>query len=155
MNLTAIDDIMAEGLAEPVLTDLSVAELWARREELRYQAHELSARRGSVEAEMLRRIQASRPDWTEESSGSASVVGDGIEVKGTWSREYEYDAALLVEAQKHLTEEEHGNLVSWMPKVSGTAFNALIKRGGELGDLLARARKMKRASVSFEAKERK
>lgn len=54
-----------------------------------------------------------------------------------------------------LTVAEYGRLVSWIPKVDGRYFLSLARRGGVLGEALARCRSLKsaRPDIKFEARQ--
>lgn len=53
-----------------------------------------------------------------------------------------------------LTEEEYGELVTWIPKVDGRAFNSLIRRGGLVERVLLACRSLKSARPTFVVKAR-
>jgi hypothetical protein len=138
------------------LASATLEELWDAREEARIRRNEWSATAGAIDQELERRIREARPDWDPESGGTAALVGDRIEIIARYDREYAYDEAQLLglQAEKLVTLEEFGKLVKYEARVNGTVFNALLKRGGRVAELLTQARILRRATPKFEARER-
>lgn len=159
MNIVQQDVPVAvnnEGLppARPIFTELSLDALWELRGEADYQLRDLRDYKGSIDQELTRRFGAAHPDFNEDTGGTVAVAGESVVLKMGYSRSYAYNQEPLLLLQGELTDDEYGKLVAWEPKVSGTVFNSLLRRGGKVAELLQRARFLKSASPSFEAKER-
>lgn len=159
LDLVTITPEGAEALASVDLSDLPL-DVWPleavcnERDELREQIKALQAAKTRIDAELTRRINANNPDFDQLSPGSASVVGEVVEVKLTWKRDYSWDAEALGETRQHLTQAEYDQLVKVEVKGNGTAYNKLIGRGGPLAEILQRARTFKNATPAFEFKAR-
>jgi hypothetical protein len=148
-NVDAIASRLQDGL-----TELPLEELWDFRQALADEIRRTQEQKGRIEQELLRRALAARPDFTPEAGGTVEVVGPFLTVTVGYNRDYEYDSTKVVEAQRYLTDDEYDRFVKFEPKVNGTMFNALMKRGGELAALLTSMRKVKRATPTFTAKGR-
>ena len=135
---TSVDTLSADTLAK-----LPLEELWDFREAMAAEIRRTQERKGRIEQEFVRRAHKARPDFGPESSGAAEVVGETLILAVTYSRDYAYDAEKVVEVQRFLTPDEYDRFVKFEPKVNGTVFNALLKRGGELAALLTGARSIK------------
>ena len=130
-------------LSAATLASLPLEELWDFREDMAAEIRRTQERKGRIEQEFVRRAHKARPDFGPESSGAAEVVGETLILAVTYSRDYAYDGEKVVEAQKYLTADEYDRFVKFEPRVNGTVFNALLKRGGELAALLTGARSIK------------
>lgn len=136
------------------LADVPLEAIWGRRENIAAEIKDLYARKTRLDAELSRRINEANPDFDQLSSGSAAIVGEAIEVGLTWKREYTWDAAQLAECRQYLTQAEYDKLIKVETTGNGTQYNVLIKRGGQLADILRGARKFKSASPTWAAKVR-
>jgi hypothetical protein len=143
-------------IGAPKLADLSVDELWAEREEAKKDKDAAASKMTACDAEADRRIHVQRPDFGPETGGGAEIVGEELRLVMTYSREYEDDERVLLDLlqRRLLTPEEFSQLVKYEPKVNGTTYNALLKRGGEVEEILRRARTLKSSRPSFAAKPR-
>ncbi len=138
------------------LEALNVDELWLARERLRLERQRLAEEVGRCEQELAHRCYAARPDFTSESGGSVELAGDSIVVVMTFARDYVYDERGIMELaqSEELTAAEYNDLVQFVPKVSGTVFNAFCKRGGDLSERLLALRTLKNARPEFKPKSR-
>lgn len=143
----------AAALQKP-LEEMTLEELWDRREEYAAESRDLSYRKGKVEAEVIRRISEAHPDFTQEDGGTVQIAGENIILTLGYAKEYDWDSAVLIEASTHLTTDEYLELVKWVPKADGRVYNTLLKRGGQLAEILGRARHFKGARPELKAKAR-
>jgi hypothetical protein len=145
-----------ETFVELPLEEKSLDDLWQMRMEAIDDKRDADLRRGHVEVELQRRVHETNPTFDEQSSGSVEMAGEGVLVRMTYSRDYDVnqDAVMDLQAEKLLSAAEFDQLVSYTPKLNGTVFNQLVKRGGRLAEVLQNARRLKSARPSFEAKER-
>lgn len=134
----------------------TLEELWERREEADAELRVIRDCKSAIDMELMRRFRKEHPGLEDGEAGSQHIVGENIDVTLTWYRDYEVDEAECVAFASCdlLTPSEFSKLVTYYPKVNGTVFNALMKRGGELAERLNRLRKLKGASPRFEARER-
>lgn len=153
-----ITDAGEEAITRPpyafVLEDLPLEAIWGSRQKIDDEIKALRDRKTAIDQELSRRINEANPDFSQLSPGSASTVGDGIEVKVTWSRTYQWDAAALAECRQYLTQPEYDSLVKVKVEGNGTVYNKLLPRGGALAETLQRARVLSGATPKFEAKKR-
>ena len=150
------DTSVAELPAWPLLVAMPLEELWDCLTLAKRDVADARERQGRVEQELLRRVQAARPDFGPESGGGADLAGDTAVVTLTYSRDYEYDeqAILALVAQKHVSSTEFNELVKYQPKVNWTVFNRLLKRGGMVAHLLQLSRTLKSYRPQFAIKGR-
>lgn len=136
-------DTSVDMLSAATLAKLPLEELWDFREAMAAEIKRTQEGKGRIEQEFVRRALEARPDFGPDSGGTVEVVGETLVLAVGYSRDYAYDGDKVVEAQKYLTPDEYDRFVKFEPKVNGTVFNALLKRGGELAALLTGARSIK------------
>jgi len=136
-------DTSVDMLSAATLAKLPLEELWDFREAMAAEIKRTQEGKGRIEQEFVRRALEARPDFGPDSGGTVEVVGETLVLAVGYSRDYQYDAEKVVEVQKYLTPDEYDRFVKFEPKVNGTVFNALLKRGGELAALLTGARSIK------------
>lgn len=145
---------MAES-APTYLDEMTLDDLWERRDALKTEARALSNHITYVEMEIVRRAREAHPDVDVEEGGTIQASGDRWVISYGLNRKFEYDAFALEHVRHMLTPSEWDKLVPKLePVVSGTAFNALLKRGGMLAEALQEARKLTNRSVRLSAKAR-
>lgn len=145
------------------LEEMTLDQLWHLREDFRMDAAEIAESKGRIEQELLRRALEANPDFGPEAAGSVQLAGDDVVIAVTYSRTYEPQEAAIMELATMtspesgpplITEQELKDLVSYEPKINGTVFNSLRRRGGPLAEVLRRCRYLKSSSVQFTPKER-
>ena len=137
--------------------DCSLDDLWAMRETINAEIKANYEMRASVDAELQRRILAAHPDFTEATGGGVTIAGEEILLTMTYDRDYGFNEEALqrLAASEILTPSEYSKLVKWEPKVNGTEYNTLQRRGAEFIEALEGVRYLKHAAPKYEMKARK
>ena len=163
--MTTVQPFVAEDAVARASTnfaELGLDSLWQLREQVDAELRDLRDYRTGIDAELDRRFKAASPEFGEESGGSAELAGRTIAVRLSYVRDYAWDSGALTAVLQArddagrplLTEAEWDKLVKIEMTGNSTAYNALLKRGGVLAELLAKARILKRATPKFEAVKR-
>lgn len=135
---------------------LKLEHLWEHHESLKASVRETYAEIGRIEQELERRALAARPDFTAESGGGVEIAGEHLVIGMSYDRDYEYDEEVIARLPvlEELTVKEYGELVKYTPKVNGTVYNRLLKRGGRLAEVLTGMRRLKSSRPKFTPRER-
>jgi hypothetical protein len=144
------------------LTEWPLDDVWAQYEEVAGIIKNLYRDKDVLEAELGRRLAEEHPEYSAETGGSVDLAGQSMLLHVTMDRTYAYREDGIMELQRLAAERpevlspaEFEQLVpEWTPKVSGTVFNALCKRGGLLADMLNSLRYLQRSKAKFERKAR-
>lgn len=140
------------------LPELSVDCLWKLRVATEAERRRWADYKGQIEQEINRRFREAHPNYGPDTGGTVKLPGDAIVLKLGYNRDYEYDVTKLTElvTDELLTHSELAALIpKYEPKVSGTQFNNLLKRGGDVAERLRAARTLKSSSPTLEYEERK
>lgn len=130
------------------LTDLAATRDW-HEEEIKRLRSDLNL----VNAEIERRVHEDHPDW-DGASGSRQIADADTVLTFGYDRDYEYSLEALEQLKPLITEKEWRKLVQFKPKVDGNAARALARLGGEVAELIGRARQIKRKSPTFKFERR-
>ena len=140
--------------AQIQLSTMTVDELAAELANAETERRKAQDYESAVKAEFVERFRLAHPGLEAGEAGSRQLTGDNVIASLSWDRDYTYDGDCLIELSRVLTAAEFQGLCSYEPKVNGTVFNNFLKRGGEVAELLARARKLKGTRPKITIKER-